>query len=101
MNKTLIERLKQMRTDHELSQAKLAIILGVAQTTIAAWEVGRSEPDTEMLIRLATLFSITVDYLIGNSNNLYNDAIEKTVATIDNSYNRGTIKNNINQKYKK
>jgi len=83
MNKKLTERLKKLRTDKEISQSKLATILGVAQTTVAAWEVGRNEPDTQTLMQLSIFYDITVDYLIGFSNNMYHNENNDTVATIN------------------
>lgn len=64
------ERLKKLRTDKELSQAKIAIIFKVAQPSYAKWEMGKSQPGIETLIQIATFFDVTVDYLIGASNEI-------------------------------
>jgi transcriptional regulator with XRE-family HTH domain len=74
MNKILSDRLKKLRANREISQAKLAKILNMSQTTIAAWETGRSEPDSETLIKLALFFDVTVDYIIGASNEIIKPA---------------------------
>jgi len=67
----LKERLKKLRADSEISQAKLGAILNVPQQTYNCWEQGQSQPDTDMLIRLAAYFNVSVDYLIGATNDMY------------------------------
>lgn len=62
------QRLKQLRTENHLTQAQLAEILGIAKTTLAAYEQGKSEPNIELLIRMSNYFCVTVDYLIGKTN---------------------------------
>lgn len=62
------QRLKQLRTENHLTQAQLAEILGIAKTTLAAYEQGKSEPNIVLLIRMANYFCVTVDYLIGKTN---------------------------------
>lgn len=65
MEKKFTERLKKLRTDKEISQAKLAMILGLTQQAIDRWEKGKNEPSMEMLMRLAAYFEVSVDYLVG------------------------------------
>ena len=62
------QRLKQLRTENHLTQAQLAEILGIAKTTLAAYEQGKSEPNIELLIRMSNYFCVTVDYLIGKTD---------------------------------
>lgn len=71
MQNKLPERLKKLRAATELSQAKLATKLGIPQQTYDKWEQGRSQPDADMLIQLAAYFEVTIDYLLGYSNNMY------------------------------
>lgn len=63
---------KRLRTLRETkgfqSQQALADELGVAQSTIANWEGGRREPNHETLVKLADFFQVTVDYLMGRSD---------------------------------
>ena len=59
------ERLKKLRTDKEISQAKLGLILNTHQQTIDRWERKVTEPNLEMLMRLAAYFEVSVDYLVG------------------------------------
>lgn len=61
----LAQNIKKARTDKHLSQRALADIIGVSQQTVGSWEVGRTSPDNEMLKKLAAFFNVSVDYLLG------------------------------------
>ena len=61
-------RLLELRTEKELSQRTLAKLLSVSQGTYNNWENGRTQPSIEQLIQLAQLFSVSVDYLLGNTD---------------------------------
>ncbi len=63
-------RLFELRTEKELSQRSIAKIMNVSQGTYNNWENSNTQPSIEQLIALARFFDVSVDYLIGNSNNL-------------------------------
>ena len=63
---TVGEKLAEMRKERAISQEKLAEMLGVSRQAVTKWENGRSNPDTENLIRLAGIFGISLDELCGN-----------------------------------
>lgn len=67
------QRLKQLRSEKNLTQAKLASILGVAKTTLAAYEQEKSEPSIDTLKKLADYFNVSVDYLIGYKNCIHEE----------------------------
>ncbi|GLG01796.1 hypothetical protein Alches_18360 [Alicyclobacillus hesperidum subsp. aegles] len=48
-----------------MTQKQLAERIGVAQSTIASWETEKREPDQEHIIKLASFFNTTTDYLLG------------------------------------
>lgn len=58
-------RLKQLRSEHHVSQAALAKLLGVTQQAVGKWEVDKSTPDYETLGNIAKHFQVSADYLIG------------------------------------
>ncbi len=62
------ERLKALRHDKNMLQQDLADHLKVSKSTISGWEVGRNQPDYDILIELSILFGVSVDYLIGRRN---------------------------------
>lgn len=57
--------LKELRLQNKMSQQKLSSHLGVARSTIAMWESGASQPDHATVIKIADLFNVTTDYLLG------------------------------------
>jgi len=65
--KYLGKRLANLRKEKGLSQAELAKLLNMGQSTIAMYEKNRRTPDPETLERLADFFNVTVDYLLGRT----------------------------------
>lgn len=61
-------RLRDLREEKNLSQRKMAELFSVSQGTYNNWEQGNTQPSIEQLIELARFFSVSVDYLIGNSD---------------------------------
>lgn len=64
----LADRLKKLREDKKLRQIDMAKKLGVARTTYAMYEQGNRQPDYETLQKLADLFDVSIDYLLGRVN---------------------------------
>ncbi|WP_342762070.1 helix-turn-helix transcriptional regulator [Bacillus sp. BR3(2024)] len=58
-------RLHTLRKEHKLRQEDMAKQLGIARTTYAMYEQGNREPDYNTLIKLATFFEVSIDYLLG------------------------------------
>lgn len=59
------ENLKRLRKEHKLSQEKMAAQLNIPCRTYGSWERGEREPDFQTLCRIADLFSISTDSLLG------------------------------------
>ena len=59
------QRILEMRMAMGWSQVDLAKRLGVAKQTISNWENVNIQPSIEMLVRVAKLFGVTTDYLLG------------------------------------
>ena len=62
-------RLKELRKRKGLSQLRLATELNTTQNTISRYETGEREPGISELIKIADYFNISVDYLIGRTEN--------------------------------
>lgn len=62
-------RMRALREDHEppMSRERLGKLVSVSKDTIANWELGRSKPDDDALDRLADIFGVTTDYLLGRA----------------------------------
>ena len=61
-------RLKEIRLSKGISQLKLAMELNTNQNTISRYETGDREPGINELIKIADYFDVTVDYLIGRTD---------------------------------
>lgn len=59
-------RLKTYRNSHHMTQKSVAEAIGVSLRGYQQYEQGKFEPNIEKLIKLADLFGITVDDLIGH-----------------------------------
>lgn len=58
-------RLKDLREEKGLSQMGLANATGLSQSSIARWELGKSEPNASALTTLSKFFGESVDYVLG------------------------------------
>jgi len=64
-----VKRLKELRTQKNISQVKLAMDLNMNQNSISRYENGEREADYETLIAFADYFGVSVDYLLGRTDN--------------------------------
>ncbi len=62
------ERLKILRESRGLSQDDFASKFNLAQTTIGMYERGLREPNIDKLNQFATFFNVSLDYLVGRTN---------------------------------
>ncbi len=70
-------RLKTLRENSGLSQSALAQNLGVKQSTVGGWESGNREPNFDTLSKIADLFGVSADYLLGRTESpLYAHAVK-------------------------
>ncbi len=60
------KRITDLREGKNLYQKDIAEIFKVEQATVSNWENGKRIPDSDMLIKLANFFSVSIDYLLGN-----------------------------------
>lgn len=64
------KRLAELRNQKELSQYELADRLNLSRTQLANYEQGKREPDFETLVLLADFFEVSLDYLLGRTDQL-------------------------------
>ncbi|SFL09482.1 helix-turn-helix domain-containing protein [Halanaerobium salsuginis] len=62
------DRLKKLRKEKNLYQKELAEYLGVSRPTITQYESGARKPDNDTLEKIADHFNVTVDYLLGRTD---------------------------------
>lgn len=61
------ERLKELRRQAGLTQVEVAEKLGISQPAYASWERGVKKPTQDNLVKIAQILNVSVDYLVGNS----------------------------------
>lgn len=61
-------RIKKLRIENNLTQEELGKKLNVGKSTVANYESGYSEPEGEKISKLASIFNVSIDYLLGNNN---------------------------------
>ena len=59
------DRIHELRTAHALSQTEFAKKLNVSKQSVSNWENGNIQPSIDMLLKIAQLFSVSTDYLLG------------------------------------
>lgn len=59
--------LKNLRVQYRMSQAELATHLGVTQQAVGKWERDKTSPDYTTLNKIADMFEVTTDYLLGRT----------------------------------
>ena len=100
-------RLKNLRIENGYTQKEIAEKLGTSQPSYQNWEKGTRQPSRNTLQKIATLFNVSTDYLLGktdipdpDSDIDLDTAIENSVAydgTPITDHDREIIKNYLNE----
>ena len=76
------DRLKALRKEKKLTQVKLGEMLNYGYTAIANYESGRNQPSISDLKKIASIFNVSMDYLLGVNDIRYPYVIDdETAAT--------------------
>lgn len=59
------QRIRDLRTDHDKSQADIALILGTSKNQVGKYERGEQEMPIKHLITLCNYYGVSADYLLG------------------------------------
>ena len=62
-------RLRDLREDHDMKQKDLAAYLHCSQQVYSNYELGQRDVPTDILIRLSQLYHVSVDYILGLTDN--------------------------------
>jgi MerR family transcriptional regulator, light-induced transcriptional regulator len=91
MSKKIQNRIRGLRKAKGLTQKDLAELLGMTQTAIANYEQGIRMPAAEKLQRIAGIFEVTIDYLVGIEERLDDKYFDITINSgekLDELYKR-------------
>jgi len=72
-----MKKIKDLREDKDLTQLQLSKILNIARTTLNSYELEKAEPSFEILYKLSDFFEVSIDYLLGRTNNPKNETLTK------------------------
>lgn len=64
----LVQRIHELRLSFGWSQVEMAQKLNITKQTVSNWENENIMPSIEMLVRIAELFRVSTDYLLGLEN---------------------------------
>ena len=85
MEKIISDNIRYLRNLRKYTQKEFASLLGVAQTTVANYENGLRIPDAQKLQKIADIFEVSLDYLLGRENRKDNSSnIQKKSSLINN-----------------
>ena len=73
LNYKLGAQIRTLREARRLSQVELGKRIGASKQTVSNWENDNAQPSVEMLVRLASLFSVSTDYILGFETGEYID----------------------------
>lgn len=77
----LSRRLKKLRKEKQISQKDLAKKLNLSPSTIAMYETEKRKPDSETLERMSNYFDVSIDYLLGLTDERSSaDKIKKAIS---------------------
>ncbi len=77
------QRLKQLRKEKGITQDKLAKHFNLCTSTVGNWEIGKRQPDHDMLRNLSDYFGVTLDYLMGRSDTAQKNPLDENLSDID------------------
>jgi len=88
---SLASRLKKARENKKLTQVSVADKTGINNKTLSGYENAVSEPDYDSLKALASLYDVSIDWLLGNEQErayaLPESEIEHIIKETENKYN--------------
>ena len=65
----MYRRIRDLREDHDLKQRQVADILNCSQRVYSNYELGQRDIPTDVLIKLSDYYDVSVDYLLGLTQN--------------------------------
>lgn len=68
MKNKIGKRIKELRKAAGMTQSELASRLGISASAVGMYEQGRREPDSNIMVKLCTVFDVSGDYLLGNTD---------------------------------
>ncbi len=64
----MYHRIRDLREDMDINQTKMAALLGMSQTGYSKYETGENDVPTSILIKLANIHNVSIDYILGQTD---------------------------------
>lgn len=64
----MYKRIRDLREDHDLTQTAIGKILKMSQTGYSKYETGENDIPTQILIKLADFYGVSVDYILNRTD---------------------------------
>lgn len=81
-----MKRIRELRKERNLTMKRLGEAIGVAESTISLYENGKRQPDNDTLQKLADYFNVSVDYLLGRTDDMNQNPGEENISFDDFTY---------------
>ena len=65
----IYKRIRDLREDKDLTQKEIAKVLNCSQQVYSNYELGQRDIPTDILIKLSVFYNVSVDYILGISDN--------------------------------
>lgn len=65
----MYRRIRDLREDRDLNQTQVAKTLNMSQTGYSKYETGENDVPTGILIKLADFYGVSIDYILGQTDN--------------------------------
>ena len=67
---TYAEKIRNLREDHDMTQAQVALILNTTKNQVGKYERGEQDMNIKHLITLCTFYNVSADYILGLPENM-------------------------------
>lgn len=64
----MYKRIRELREDRDIRQREMAAVLKCSQQVYSNYELGQRDIPTDILIRLADFYQVSIDYILGRTN---------------------------------
>ena len=82
----IYEKIKDLRVNSGMNQVQLAKRLGITKSAVNSWETGTNSPSLLYIIKLAQIFGVSTDYLLG-----VNERLTVDITALDESQKQAVI----------
>lgn len=65
----MFEKIKELRKENEFTQKEISDILGCSQQVYSNYELGQRDIPTAVLMKLAVIYNVSTDYILGLTQN--------------------------------